>query len=84
MNAKISNGDKYHQFSYNLTSLTVGNFRGELNIPIFLDNNCTYPLYLRHLMRHDVPYKYQKIPTDNVIMHTGKKVIKVYFGIIIP
>ena len=39
-NTAIFNHEVYQQFPYDITDLTLVNFAGKLNIPMFFDNGC--------------------------------------------
>ena len=68
----VFNGETYKQY-----------FAGELNIPVFLDNDCTVPIMPKsYYDSHKILYKFQKVSSfDCMVMHKDNDDIEVHFWI---
>ena len=75
---------KREQFPYDRTGLKTANFAGQLNIPMFLDNGCTFSIMPNTFYnRHEVLHKWQQMPVDDIVINTGNVDIWVQFCIVI-
>ena len=84
-NSITFNGKVYQQLPYDMLELTIVNFVGELNIPVFLNNGCMFSILYEHYHdNHEILHICKKMPADNIIMHTGNGNIQVHFRIVIP
>ena len=78
-NLTIFNGKTYQQFPHGMLDVIIANCRGELNIPVFLDNGCTVSLIPKNYYNsHEILLKCQKMPFPSyMVIYIGSIYVKV-------
>ena len=84
-NLTTFNDEVYQTFLYYVSNLTIANVARELNIPVFLDNACTFSIMPKHYHNnHVILNTCQKMPAGNMIILTGNNNIEVHFWALLP
>ena len=56
-----------------MSDMTITNFPGELNIPLYLDNGSTLSIMPKHYYyNHDILHICEKMPVDDISIYPSK------------